>query len=217
MVVGAVRRFENLRPGAWFYFHRHGAAGVALKVIDNIGMGLQPGPKYIVLDPEVGRLKSTNWPDEMGVYEIPEPVVLPMPAHASYQSENGAFFAGALVFGGENQYLAFAAGDFHGFADLKSGEIQVNPPESPRGWFNDWRLLQRGPNEFETILVVTAARPRALKGMTSGVPDVRDDLPDDEGRRAEGAREAVKTPPVTNKKKDHGRVRGKARKRALRA
>jgi hypothetical protein len=180
-------------------------------------MGLQPGPKYIVLDPEVGRLKSTNWPDEMGVYEIPDPVVLPMPAHTSYQSENGAFLAGALVFGGENQYLAFAAGDFHGFADLKSGEIQVNPPESPRGWFNDWRLLQRGPNEFETILVVTAARPRALKGITSGVPDVRDDIPDDEGRRVEGAREAVRTPAVITKKKDHGRVRGKSRKRGLRA
>jgi hypothetical protein len=140
-----------------------------------------------------------------------------MPAHTSYQSENGAFFAGALVFGGEKQYLAFAAGDFHGFADLKSGEIQVNPPESPRGWFNDWRLLQRGPNDFETILVVTAARPRALKGMTSGVSDVRDDLPDDEGRRVEGAREAVRTPPVITKKKDHGRVRGKSRKGGLRA
>jgi hypothetical protein len=58
MTVGAVRRFENLHPGAWFYFYRHGAVGVAFKVIDNIGMGLQPGPKYIVLDPEVGRLKS---------------------------------------------------------------------------------------------------------------------------------------------------------------
>jgi hypothetical protein len=179
-------------------------------------MGLQPGPKYIVLDPEVGRLKSTNWSDEMGVYEIPEPIVFPMPAHTSYQSENAPFFAGALVFGGENQYLAFVAGDLHvGFADLKSGKIQVNAPESPRGWFNDWRLLQRGPNEFETILAVTAAHPRALKGMPSRVPDVRHDLPDDEGRRAEGAREAVRTPPVITKKKNPGRVRGK--KRASRA
>jgi hypothetical protein len=217
MVVGAVRRFEDLQPGAWFYFYRHGAAGVALKVIDDIGMGLQPGPKYIVLDPEVGRLKSTNWSDETGVYEIPEPMVLPMPSHTSYQSENGAFFAGALIFGGENQYLAFAAGDFHGFADLKSGKIQVNPPESPRGWFNDWRLLQRGPDEFETILAVTAAHPRALKGMPSGVPAVRDDLPDDQNRRAERAREVVATPAVIMKKKKPGRVRGKPRKRASRA
>jgi hypothetical protein len=140
-----------------------------------------------------------------------------MPSHTSYQSENGAFFGGALVFGGENQYLAFAAGDFHGFADLKSGEIQVNPPESPRGWFNDWRLLQRGPNEFETILAVTAAHPRAFKGMSSGVPDVRDDPPDDRGGRAEGAREAARTPAVITKKKNPERVRGKARKRASRA
>jgi hypothetical protein len=91
MIKGAMRRFENLQPGAWFYFNRFGAAGVAFKVIDKIGMGLLPGPKYIVLDPEVGRLKSANWSDEMGVYEIPEPTVLPMPAHASYQSENAPF------------------------------------------------------------------------------------------------------------------------------
>jgi hypothetical protein len=74
----------------------------------------EPGAKYIVLDPEVGRLKSTNWVDEMGVYEIPEPMVLPMPSHASYQSENAPFLAGALVFGGETPYLAFAAGVLFG-------------------------------------------------------------------------------------------------------
>ena len=34
----------------------------------------------------------------------------------------------------------------------------------------------RGPNEFETILAVTAVHPRALKGVPSGLPDVRDDL-----------------------------------------
>jgi hypothetical protein len=129
MITGAVRRFENLQPGAWFYFSRLGAAGVALKVIDKIGIGLPPGPKYIVLDPEVGRLKSTNWSDEMGVYEIPEPTALPMPEHASYQSENAPFFAGALVFGAETQYLAFVAGDFAGFTDLKSGEIKIILPK----------------------------------------------------------------------------------------
>jgi hypothetical protein len=36
MITGAVRRFENLQPGAWFYFSRLGAAGVALKVIDKM-------------------------------------------------------------------------------------------------------------------------------------------------------------------------------------
>jgi hypothetical protein len=160
MITGAVRRFDDLQPGAWFYFYRFGAEGVALKVMDKIGIGLSPGPKYIVLDPEVGRLKSSTWSDEMGVYEIPEPTVLPMPAHASYRSESEPFFAGALVFAGENQYLAFVAGENPAFADLKSGEVQISPPESPRGWFNNWRLLQRGPNEFEKILAVTAVNPR---------------------------------------------------------
>jgi len=97
----------------------------------------------------------------MGVYEIPEPTVFPMPTHASYQSENAPFLAGALGFGGEAQYLAFAAGDYAGFADLKSGETQIHPPETPRGWFNKWRLLQRGPYEFEEILAVDAADPLA--------------------------------------------------------
>jgi hypothetical protein len=212
MIIGAVRRFEDLQPGAWFYFSRHGEAGVALKVMDKIGIGLPPGPKYIVLDPEVGRLKSTNWSDEMGVYGIPEPTVLPMPAHASYQSEDAPFLAGALVFGGETRYLAFAAGDFAGFADLKSGEIQINPPERPRGWFNNWRLLQRGPNEFEKILAVTAANPGAPKGMPGGAPNDRGDLAGD--RRARDAREAVRTPPVTTKKKSPTRVRGKSGKRS---
>jgi hypothetical protein len=83
-----------------------------------------------------------------------------MPTHASYRSESEPFFAGALVFAGENQYLSFAAGDNSAFADLKSGEVQISPPESPRGWFNNWRLLQRGPNGFENILAVTAVNPR---------------------------------------------------------
>ena len=36
MIIGAVRRFEDLQPGAWFYFNRLGEAGVALKVIDKM-------------------------------------------------------------------------------------------------------------------------------------------------------------------------------------
>jgi hypothetical protein len=172
MITGAVRRFDDLQPGAWFYFNRLGAAGVALKVIDKIGVGLLPGPKYIVLDPEVGRLKSTNW-DDMGVYEIPGPTALPIPSHTSYQSEEEPFLPGALVFGGETQYLAFVAGDYAGFADLKSGEIQINPPDRPHGWFNSWRLLQRGPNELENILVVTTANPLARDFLlrSGGSPD----------------------------------------------
>jgi hypothetical protein len=205
MIMGAVRRFEDLQPGAWFYFYRLGAAGVALKVIDKTGTGLLPGPKYIVLDPEVGRLKSSNWSDDMGVYEIPEPTVLPLPAHASYQSENAPFIAGALVFGGETQYLAFVAGDFAGFANLKSGEVQSNPPERPCGWFNNWYLLQRGPNEFEKILAVTAVNPRAPKGAPGRVPDDRGDL---------GDHNRAATPSVTTKKKSPARVRGESGKRS---
>jgi hypothetical protein len=197
MIMGAVRRFEDLQPGAWFYFYRLGAAGVALKVIDKIGTGLLPGPKYVVLDPEVGRLKSSNWSDDMGVYEIPEPTVLPIPAHANYQSENAPFLAGALVFGGETQYLAFVAGDFAGFANLKSGEVQINPPERPCGWFNNWCLLQRGPNEFEKILTVIAVNPRAPRGTPGKATDDRGDLGE-----------------VTTKKKSPARVRSESGKRS---
>src|SRR5271155_4593564 len=85
-------------------------------------------------------------------------------------------------------------------------------PERPRGWFNNWRLLQRGPDEFEKILAVTAANPRAPKGMPGGAPNDRGDLADD--RRARDAREAVRTPPVTTKKKSPTRVRGKSGKRS---
>jgi hypothetical protein len=212
MIMGAVRRFEDLKLGAWFYFYRLGAAGVAIKVIDKIGTGLRPGPKYVVLDPEVGRLKSSTWSDDMGVYEIPEPIVVPIPAHASYQSENAPLLAGALVFGGEDQYIAFVAGDFAGFANLKSGEVQINPPERPCGWFNNWRLLQRGPNEFEKILVVTAVDPRAPKGTPGRAPDDRGDLGDN--NRAGDAREAVRTPSVTTKKKSPARVRSESGKQS---
>jgi hypothetical protein len=151
----AVRRSKDR---IMFYFDRNGTAGIAFRAVDKTGG--RNNPQCIIISPEIGVVEAPQSVDGSGLFEIPGGRALPMPSHSDYKADLGAIPPGALLIAGESQFVSFRAGSYTGYANITSGEIQVNAPEPPRGWFTKWRLMQQGPNDFEQVIEIKAVDPR---------------------------------------------------------
>jgi len=165
MSIGAVTNFEQVALGAWFIFSRQGEPGIAIKVA--LSVASEKRLQCVVVTRGAPPLmQASNWNDG-SVFVIAETLMLPLPGLEGFRSDFiKPILPGCLIFEDERPIMSFLLDHARvAFIDLRSGEVQPHSPKPPFGQFTTWRLLRRGPNDFEEMFQFSASDAEGRVGF----------------------------------------------------
>jgi hypothetical protein len=142
----------TLPAGTWFLFSENGESKLALSAVYEVSNKTQQ-QHCIVVAPGTPTIRPVRLTPNYGAFPLPEARAMP-PANATafHTGYDGEYEPGSLIVTPSNWGLAFAFREGGtGIVDLQSGRLVDQDMRPPFGWFSEWRLFQKGPNNFEEV------------------------------------------------------------------